>query len=183
MEKFDYRDCTITVHPDQNPANPCEEQDMLGTMLCWHSRYNLGHKHDYRSVEDIVDFLNHEKPTILMPLYLYDHSGISISTHPFSCPWDSGQVGWVYTTQQCILKEWSCSQLSPQLQQKARERIEGEVRHYNDYLTGQVYGFEATHNNTLIHSVWGYYGDPDTSGLIEDAKASIDDHMTAHFLI
>jgi hypothetical protein len=27
------------------------------------------------------------------PLYMYDHSGTTYSTSPFSCPWDSGRVG------------------------------------------------------------------------------------------
>ena len=30
---------------------------------------------------------------LMLPLYLYDHSGITMNTTGFSCPWDSGQVG------------------------------------------------------------------------------------------
>ena len=33
---------------------------------------------------------------LMLPLYLYDHSGITMNTTGFSCPWDSGQVGWIY---------------------------------------------------------------------------------------
>ena len=29
---------------------------------------------------------------VILPLYLYDHSGITMNTCGFSCPWDSGQV-------------------------------------------------------------------------------------------
>jgi len=34
---------------------------------------------------------------VLLPLYLLDHSGLSISTSDFCDPWDSAQVGWIYT--------------------------------------------------------------------------------------
>lgn len=30
---------------------------------------------------------------LVLPVYLYDHSGLAVSLSPFSCPWDSGQVG------------------------------------------------------------------------------------------
>ncbi len=32
----------------------------------------------------------------ILPVYLYDHSGITINTVPYSCRWDSGQIGWIY---------------------------------------------------------------------------------------
>jgi hypothetical protein len=39
-----------------------------------------------------------ERTVVVLPLYLYDHSGLTISTSPFSCRWDSGQVGYIHTT-------------------------------------------------------------------------------------
>lgn len=36
---------------------------------------------------------------LMLPLYLYDHSGITMNTTGFSCPWDSGQVGWILRLQ------------------------------------------------------------------------------------
>jgi hypothetical protein len=41
-----------------------------------------------------------EDKVCIKDLYLYDHSGITISTSPFSCGWDSGQVGFIYLTRQ-----------------------------------------------------------------------------------
>jgi hypothetical protein len=32
---------------------------------------------------------------VVLPVYIYDHSGITLNTTGFSCPWDSGQVGWI----------------------------------------------------------------------------------------
>lgn len=41
--------------------------------------------------------LSRHPDVLLMPLYLYDHSGITISTSEFCDPWDSGQIGFIYT--------------------------------------------------------------------------------------
>ncbi|WP_180902481.1 hypothetical protein [Martelella soudanensis] len=40
-------DKTIRIVPDPDPMNPRVECDTLGTMICWHPRYNLGDKHRY----------------------------------------------------------------------------------------------------------------------------------------
>lgn len=53
-------------------------------------------------LQDILDSLD---KYIILPLFLYDHSGITISTGPFSCPWDSGQVGWIYAEKKKLIEE------------------------------------------------------------------------------
>lgn len=70
--------------------------DNLGTMICFHNRYTLGDKHDY-DTDDYNGWGEMEKAiikdndvAIILPLYLYDHSGITIATSPFGCRWDSG---------------------------------------------------------------------------------------------
>ena len=46
-----------------------------------------------------------------LPLYLYDHGGITMSTNPFSCPWDDGgQVGWIYASKQKFIDETGYSE-------------------------------------------------------------------------
>lgn len=42
---------------------------------------------------------------IILPIYAYEHGGITLSTGSFSCPWDSGQVGWIYATKERFIKE------------------------------------------------------------------------------
>ena len=34
----------------------------------------------------------------IRPIFMYDHSGIVLNTSAFSCPWDSGWLGWTYIT-------------------------------------------------------------------------------------
>jgi len=117
---------------------------------------------------------------VMLPLYLYDHSGITISTGPFSCPWDSGQVGYIYVSIKDVLQEFNRKRMSKKLKQKAIDILRSEVNTYDDYLTGSIYGYviEPTDENKEIQcddSCWGFFGyDHEASGLIEMAKNAID---------
>ena len=55
-------------------------------------------------VDELYDLVRATDKYVILPLYLYDHSGITISTGPFSCPWDSGQVGWIYAPKDTFRK-------------------------------------------------------------------------------
>lgn len=72
----------------------------------------------------------------ILPLYLYDHSGITMSTNRFNCPWDSGQVGYIYLTREKYEKETALEFTI----KAAHEILTGEVETYDYYLTGEVYG-------------------------------------------
>lgn len=117
---------------------------------------------------------------IMLPLYLYDHSGITISTGPFSCPWDSGQIGYIYVAIKDVLKEFNRKIMSKKLRQKVIDILESEVKVYDQYLTGEIYGYtiEPTDKNKEINcddSCWGFFGyDHKESGLLEMAKNAID---------
>lgn len=97
-----------------------------------------------------------EKDYYILPLFLYDHSGITMSTGCFSCPWDSGQVGWIYIS---IEKAASEGWKTPEQAYKA---MESEVEEYGHYLTGQCYGYVVEDaDGEEIDSCWGFLGDSD----------------------
>ena len=91
----------IEIYPDQSPDSP-REWDNLGTMVCFHKRYDLGDKHDYDennydSWDELKeDIIKQENVHTILPLYLYDHSGITMNTTGFSCRWDSMRVGFIF---------------------------------------------------------------------------------------
>lgn len=76
---------------------------------------------------------------VILPLYLYDHSGITMSTGSFSCPWDSGQVGWIYATKEDVQKEYGA--FTEENLQKAYHCLKGEVKTYAQFLEGDVYWY------------------------------------------
>jgi len=92
---------------------------------------------------------------MLFPLYLFDHSGITISLSPFTCPWDSGQVGYVLVEKEKAIREFGKKKLTKQARDKVYRCIQGEVTTYDQYLSGEVYGYEI---EDAGESCWGFYG-------------------------
>ena len=54
VERYHYKDHVILAEIDPDPMNSRKEFDNAGTMVCWHSRYDLGDKHDWSSAEDFL---------------------------------------------------------------------------------------------------------------------------------
>lgn len=99
-----------------------------------------------------------EEVFIVSPLYLYDHSGITISMGAFSCPWDSGQVGYIFVERAKAKAEWGVY-----ADKDILERMRGEVEAYDRYLTGQIFGYiidrvdeDAEVVEDHIDSCWGF---------------------------
>ena len=168
----------IEIIPDDNPYNP-RTDDNLGTMVCFHRRYSLGDNHNYSggewsSWEQMEKYLTrHEKIGVILPLYLYDHSGITMNTTGFSCPWDSGQVGFIFISKQKMLKEYGGKKVTKKLTEKVTEYLRNEVEAYDQYLTGDVYGYRITDTDTEeeVKSSWNFYGSEycmtEATGIVE----------------
>ena len=157
----------LKIYNDDDPQNPRTEWDNFGHMIAFHRRYTLGDEGhgidigDFDGWDALEKYLIKEKEAaIILPLYLFDHSGITINTTGFSCPWDSGQVGFTYVTRQEILDNWQEKRLTKDLKEKARSLLVAEVQNFDDYLTGNVYGYILEdENGNEIWSCWGYSGD------------------------
>jgi len=165
----------LKIVPEDDPMDPRDSFDNLGKMVCWHKRYRLGDAHEFHSPEAFQEEIN-DKNAIILPLYLLDHSGLSISTRSFGDPWDSGQVGWIYATLEDIRKEFKVKRISKKLRKKVEESLENEVRIYDDYLRGDVWGFVLEkvfdcecHEGYREHidSCFGFYGDMSDSSMRE----------------
>lgn len=163
----------IKIIQDNDPISP-RENDNLGKMVCFHGRYDLGDKHDYDHrdysgwEEQREAISKNEDVCVILPLYLYDHSGITISTSPFSCRWDSGQVGWILVSKKKVREEYGVKRINKKLVEKVTGILEAEVKEYDQYLTGDVYGYEIYELKTcseghehaeFVDSCWGYYGE------------------------
>lgn len=164
----------LKIVSDENPEDP-RKWSNLGTMVCWHRRYRLGDRHEFGSPEEFWNYIEREggqKNFIILPLYLYDHSGLIMSDRPFDDPWDSGQVGWIYASHDKIRKEFGVKEVTPEVRQRVFNIFKAEIKEYNYYLQGRVYGFIAyswTENGLEPEdSCWGFYGeDPSQNGLLD----------------
>lgn len=80
----------VRIVEDECSLNPRKDWDNLGHMVCWHSRYDLGDEHNYYSIEEFREQLlqwDKNQEVEFLPLYLFDHSDITISTSGFCDPW------------------------------------------------------------------------------------------------
>lgn len=247
---------TLKIVHDEDAVNPREDYDNFGHMACWHSRYNLGDKHDYINPDgflkdlvrqtvpnkDLIAFVKDgkadgltleydrssrewelksydnnikkwyaewsappplddkgydladsirdclsdrdlmslaERNHLIMPLYLLDHSGITISTSDFRDRWDSGQVGWTYASHAEVAKEYGDA--SPENIERARRLLNSEVETYDCYIRGECYGFQLLRDGVEEDSCWGFLGSFDEAKkaireyIPEDAAALADD--------
>lgn len=164
----------LLVGEDSYSESP-REWCNLGSMVCFHSRHVLGDKHsfndpdqffyelaekfigdtdkvdemdDYEIREYVASLEDEGKQLIMLPLFLYDHSGLTISTTPFSCPWDSGQIGYIYTTFDRIKEFYNIFDADgmPEGDMKdilddVKKHLISEVKTYDCYLRGDVYEY------------------------------------------
>lgn len=145
---------TIEIKQDEMLTNFNDHFDLLSTRVCWHKRYALSTDENHGFERD--EFLSEAKRNKweVVPLFLYDHSGITMNTKPFSCRWDSGQVGYAYVTPEQGRKEFG-----RKWRQKARECMEGEVKLFDAYISGEVYGYVIENEQgEHIDSCFGYFG-------------------------
>ena len=183
----------VKVLTDESDDNPVNMMDFMGTVICVHSRYNIGHEHSFTSEDDFVhdlmdwDLDNYywdedeevwldendepidgdpedEEPSVddydgvVLSVYIYDHSGITINTHGFSCNWDSGQVGWIYASREDLEKEGYKID-DPEERERAVKLLVGEIETIDRHLTNRVYMYQITSKLTgeIVDSVGGYY--------------------------
>jgi hypothetical protein len=185
---------TLKIHQDSFPMNPRTEWDNLGTIAYKHGRYTLGEEEMSDPIDWLETMLNlnpkyvysNDRLTELEDkffekyighkIYLYDHSGISVSTKPFSCPWDSGQVGYIYVSKEKVREEYGVKRISPELRTKILSYLDGEIETFNQYLNNDVYGFTIEdEEGNVLESVGGFYGDD----FVENGMA---DHIDSELL-
>jgi hypothetical protein len=196
----EYKGFTIRIIQDQAAESPREDSN-LGTLVGWHRRYNIGDEQpretpeDYmlQMVRDIDEGLAErledesdseklatrvgrflERQYIILPVYMYEHSGVMLKTSAFSCPWDSGQVGFIYVSLASVRKEYSWKVVTKARRQQSETYLSGEVEVYSDYLSGNVYGYVIEDSDgNAVDSCWGYIGDYH-GYVLEEAKSQAD---------
>ncbi len=175
----------VLVDPD--PQSP-RENDNLGTMLYNHRRYVLGDDMiKFGSFEEYLDSANlAAEEVVSLPLYLLDHSGLSISTTDFQDQWDSACVGVIYTTFDKIKKEYGVSEVDLDLIERVGNVLDSEVSEFNTYLNKEIYGFRLCEKNAEgqwneVESGWNFYGsDVSENGMLEYLDTEIAETVVQH---
>ena len=155
----DGRKLRLVIEQDEFPEDP-RSWDNLETMLCCHREYHLGDCNSNKETEEQlaeicrkygksdeeidemtfaeeVQFILDQDDVCGLPLWLYDHSGISISTDRV-CPWDSSLVGLIFVEKDFYLAQM-CLKDEEGWKEKAKETLKSEIEIYSDFLEGNVY--------------------------------------------
>lgn len=183
----------IKLYQDTDCESPREWSNM-GTMVLAHGRYDLPREGDLAGRIDeafergglrlALRYLAVVHDAVVLPVYGYDHGGLSLSVgsaYPFTDPWDSGVAGVIYS-KRITAVEW----FGEETQDETFSRIlTEEVSTYNQYLEGDIYGYvveelcqEHSVGQTTCdfgewverESCWGYYGQDDA---LSQARHSI----------
>jgi hypothetical protein len=195
-EQETYRGLNIEIYYDDDSANDPRDWPNVSVMVCWHRRANLGDE------QVDLDFVRSEfgdkpesairtwlvseydaLPNSIMPLYLYEHSGMTICTGPFNDPFDSGQVGFVFATErtmrECCGDDWRTkghySRGGKVWWKTVRETIDAEVKTYDSFLRGEVYYFVVEDfEGNVLDSCGGFVGEIEYC--LSEAKSNADYH-------
>jgi len=184
IETIEYRGFKINIYPDEIVDATPRDWNNLCTMTCFHQKYNLGDKHElksdmFKNWQEIRDHLIAEGSYLIQPLYMLDHSGLTIRMRGFGDvdpqSWDWGQIGYIWVDRKKILKELNCKRITSKIRELVKKIMEAEVDVYNQYLSGEIYGYVIEPSTGDYDSIWGFYGDDhEKSGLMESARETID---------
>jgi len=144
VSKFKFKDEYLEIHQEEyaedfNPRN----NDNMGTMVCSHKRYELGDV-QVNTEEEYKEAIKDAK--ITLPVYMYDHSGITISTkrvYPYDDQWDAGQVGVIIVSEVKLKKEYSVKRITKSIIDKATNRLLAEINEYDLFLRGEIYNYHT----------------------------------------
>lgn len=96
---------------------------------------------DLLETEDCMRLL--EPYVVWLPLWLYDHSGITMSCGErcgqFSDRWDSSAIGWIYMSKDTAIKELGATEETWRI--RAEEYMKSNVELYDQYIRGECYGY------------------------------------------
>lgn len=166
IEEILYKNHKIEIDYDDYPENP-REWENLGMFVTYSSKYSYGDNVNqgriFDSRDELEECIHGIKDVLLLAIYVYDHSGVSVSTNVPTCGWDSSCIGYIYASPDMIEK-WGTNA------DYAEKILIAEIEEYNQYLNGEVYKYTIEGPYT-DESCAGYY---DEAAAIDEAKREID---------
>lgn len=170
IETFEVGKYRVEIHIDEDPINPRKDCDNEDVMVVFHKKYALGDdvsKHGYRkddfsSWDELeAQIIKDHDPVVIKPIYMYDHSGITIATTPFSCKWDSGQIGFVFMPKKGAYAAYMTKRITKAIKAKCEQYIDATIKEYDAFISGDIYCYNIVDedgNDVEDGSCGGFYG-------------------------
>ena len=141
---------TLKIERDEDPMPPDEMGDDVESGFYLTTTSN----NYFERNPELLDDEDERAACWEFPLYMYAHSGVALSLsrgYPFNCPWDSGQVGFVRVHK---------TKVGFETEEEARKAAESHVECWNQYLSGDVWGYVIEdEDGEHVDSCWGFYGE------------------------
>jgi hypothetical protein len=183
--KISVGNISVEIYYDSDSESPRLWSPMTKFVMI-HKRYDLPNEvdfkfYDYALWDDVRDELCKDFNWVF-PVYMLDHGGTRLSLYPFANKWDSGRVGFICLNEDEMFSSFG---FGADLDEKARQVAEAELEEYDNWMSGNVFGFRLFEETQEIECIqqWGFIGDHDTSGLITELKAELKDKLTMRQLI
>jgi hypothetical protein len=171
----------LEIMIDESCESPREWDNLTMIVTVKNNHHDIGDI-QVRDSDEIRELLEDKKAKFAMPLYVYEHSGISLKCfedktmvgYPYNDQWDAGCIGMVFTTE-ALLKE---AGLFNSTKKEIIECMKTEIETYSQWCNGECYGFRLSEwskcdkcnqlEDKEIDSCFGYYGyDHDKNGLYD----------------
>ena len=162
IETVTYKGVEINVYYDEDPQSPNDWENDDNFLVYDHRDFCVERKGFDPS--DINELICESKKLFydgyyVFPVYAYIHSGVSLSLSGGTCQWDTSMMGFVLCRKE--KGTWT--------REKARKRASGLIDTWNEYLSGEIYGYDSE-----AGSCWGFYGDEGKAEMIKEAKNEVD---------
>ena len=152
METFEKNGYKVTIEQDSDPISPSEYQDTSAFIVTTRNRYFQVEGPNGETAQTISENMaDWEETHHVYKLNALIHSGVHLSItsdlKQYYMGFDSGQIGFVLITK-------DQSEIPHPF-----EYAEGRIETWNQYLSGDVWGFtieDGDENN--VDSCWGFYG-------------------------
>ena len=159
-EEFKYEDMTIRIEWETDIESPRNECDNMGRLVFLENRYVTG---DDTASQDEIKRIMKDPEVVWLPVYVYAHSGVTVSTSPFSCYWDSWLGGIVYAYRNEAAKWGGFTVKGEELDTIIRKNLQTEVDTYDQFVTGDVYYFQIikedeNEDEEILDDCGGLYG-------------------------
>lgn len=160
MNTETYKGLTIRLEQDQDCTSPLEFDDGVTVTYKKGSRYTLGNAPvDAEEFEHIGAEIDADR-LIGLPVYAYIHGRTTLNTTGFSCPWDSGQSGYIYISKATALEWQGGKVLTAKRRAACLESLRSVVSEFSKWLNGDCYGYIIEDpDGEHLDSCWGFIGD------------------------
>lgn len=201
---------TIEVYTNMSGDCDPRDWDCLGTIVGWDRDVRLGKKQikeqyqvelvlldilddamnlsyeqydnvmEYATAEVLMNAIKKHTKAVVLPIYVYNHSGISISTSSNKyrmfdgAGWDWGISGMIYADESTIKKEYGGDKVTDEMRTKAIEVLNGEIKTLNMYFQDEVYWFSVKEYDEMVDSCGGIFAE-DLEELKKELKSMVND--------